>query len=93
MKGSAVIKDFADKVARLTSKANFAEVVRQSLNEILGESAASAVIYHLGGTEALLDPEVFEERLKAIFGVGAKIILERIRKNLETIFSESLVLE
>jgi len=71
-----------DKVARLAPKADFIEMVKQSLNALFGESAASAILNHLGA-EALQDPKVFSERLKAIFGTGAEIILKIILKNLE----------
>ncbi len=52
--------------------------------DILGESPSLAVIYHMGGREALHDPKVFEKRLKDYFGDGANIILKRILKNLKT---------
>ncbi|MFQ6134908.1 MAG: hypothetical protein ACE5KU_03720 [Nitrososphaerales archaeon] len=74
-------EDFADKVSRLAPKDDFVKVARQSLNEVLGESAASAVIYHLGVKESE-DPKVFEERLRAIFGIGADTILKRILEKL-----------
>ena len=64
-------------------KVDFVEVVKQSLNSFLGESATSATIYHLGGKEALRDPKVCEERLKAVFSGGAEIILKHILKSLE----------
>jgi len=79
-----VAEDFAEKVARLVSKPDFVEVVKQSLNALFGESATSVIINHLGGAEALQDSKVFEERLKALFGKGAEIILKIILKNLET---------
>jgi len=85
MKGRvAVAEDFADKVARLIPKADFVEVVKQSLNALFGESATSLIIEHLGGAEALQDPKVFYEGLKAIFGKGAEIILKIVLKKLET---------
>jgi len=82
-------EDFTDKVALLASKDNFVSAIKQSLNEIIGESATSIIIHHLGGAEVLQDPKVFEERLKAIFGAGAEIILKRILKNLETLSEDS----
>jgi len=64
-------------------KADFVEVMRQSLTTFLGESATSAIIYHLG-EEAIRDPNTFAEGLKAIFEEkGAKVILEYILKYLE----------
>ena len=73
----------SDKPQRIALRAHFAEVVRQSLNEIFGESVASSIIYHLGGNEALQNPKIFEKRLKTIFHTGAEVILEIIRKKLE----------
>jgi len=43
----------------------------------------STILNHLGA-EALQDPKVFHERLKALFGTGAEIILKIILKKLET---------
>jgi len=80
----AVAEDFAGEVARLASKAHLAEVIKQSLNELLGEPAASAVVYHLGGYEALQNPEVFEGKLRDLFGTGANLILRYILRKMET---------
>jgi len=67
-----------------TRKANFIEVVKQSLNSYLGRSTALLIIHHLGGAEALRDPNIFAERLKAVFKEkGAEIILKQILDNLE----------
>ncbi len=75
---------FADRVARLASKVDCAEAVKQSLNQVLGESAASSTIYYLGGAKALREPKIFEEKLRVMFGMGAEIIMKHILKNLET---------
>jgi len=64
-----------------------ARICMENLNEILGKSVTSAIIYYLGGAESLQDPKVFErvrERLEAAFGAGANVILKRILKNAET---------
>ena len=75
--------DFANTVRRFaTSNAEFAELVRQSLKELLGESAASAVLYHIGA-EALQDPNLFEEKLRDIFGVGSSVIMEYLLKKMK----------
>lgn len=66
-----------------TRKADFVEVVKQSLNSLLGESATQSTIYHLGGEEALRDPDVFEEKLRSLFNIGAESILKHILLNLE----------
>ena len=65
-------------------KAEFVEVVRQSLNSFMGESAASATIHQLGGPEAIKDPKIFAEKLRTLFTDGAELILKHILKNLET---------
>lgn len=62
----------------------FFEVVKQTLKDILGDSAASATIYHLGGDKTLQDPKAFEKRLKALFGLGAETIMKAIQKNLQS---------
>lgn len=69
---------------RLTSKVNFSEEARRSLNMLLGEDAASAIIYHIGGVETLENPEAFEKKLKALLGAGAEIILKHILENMRT---------
>ena len=65
-------------------KAEFVEVVRQSLNSFMGKSATSAIIHHLGGLEAVKDPNIFAEKLRTLFADGSELILKRILKNLKT---------
>jgi len=77
-------EDFADKTSRLVSKAEFVEASKQSLNALFGEPATLVIINHLGGAEALQDPKAFYNGLKALFGVGAEIIMKIILKKLET---------
>ena len=60
-----------------------AKVAKRSLKELLGESAASAIIYYLG-EEALRDPEIFVEKLRALLGEGADIVLKYILEEVET---------
>lgn len=76
-------EDLPDRITRLALKTRFAEVAEQSLNELLGESGATAAIYHMGA-RTLQNPQVFEEKIKVIFGLGAEIILEHILGNMET---------
>ena len=78
------IKNFADEVAQLTPKVDLVKVMKKSMIQVLGESSTSAVIYHLGGIEALKKPDVFEERLQNFFGGEADIILNSILKNVKT---------
>jgi len=67
-----------------TRKADFLKVVIQSMDSLWGRPATTAVIHHLGGEEALRDPNIFAERLKTIFSDGSEVILKQILKNLET---------
>ena len=68
-----------------TRKADYIEVVKQSLDSFWGEGTTLSTIHYLGGEEVLRDPNVFAERLKAIFKEeAAEIILKHILKNLET---------
>ncbi|MCJ7635459.1 hypothetical protein MUP77_24105 [Candidatus Bathyarchaeota archaeon] len=76
-------ESFADRVELLSSKAYFAEVARKVLNSLFGKSLMSVVLYHLG-PDALQDPKVFEEKIKAVFGAGAEAILKKVIENLET---------
>lgn len=62
---------------------DFAEIVQESLIDILGESSTHAIIYHLGGATVILYPELFAERLTGIFGAGADVIVRHILKNLK----------
>ena len=75
-------EDFEDKLIQAALKAQFGQVVEKSLREILGESGARAAIYHLG-SENLQNPQLFEERLKVIFGEGSTIIFEHILRNMK----------
>ncbi len=53
------------------------------MTDLLGESATSAILYHIGGNEALKDPDIFGRRLESILGEGADVILDHIIKNLK----------
>lgn len=78
----AVAEVLTDRGKGSTSKDRYVGVVKQTLRDLLGDSAASAAIYHLGGDGALQDPEAFEKGLKAFFGPGAETIMKVIQKNL-----------
>jgi hypothetical protein len=64
-------------------RAEFTEVVKTSLSELLGESTAVAILHHLGGASACRDPRVFEERLRALLGPGAEIVLKHLNSKLK----------
>ena len=83
-----MVDNFSLRTKRLTKKANFAEVARQSLEEILGEAPASVIIHSMEGTQAMHKPEAFEKNLKKLFGPGADLILGQIINNLETLSQE-----
>ncbi|MCL4436167.1 MAG: response regulator [Thaumarchaeota archaeon] len=75
-----------EKVANFleANKIDFQEFITQSLNAVLGESATSATIYHMGGEESLRDPTVFAEKLRTIFEQeGAEAILKYIRERIQ----------
>ena len=65
------------------NNADFVKVVRESLNSFLGESATKTTLFHLGGEEILKDPNVFSEKLRSFFNLGAENILKEILKSLE----------
>lgn len=60
-------------------------VVRQSLNEILGDAAAETLIYYIGGNEIIQDPNTMLHRLRAVLGMGADIILRHIIKEMKRV--------
>ncbi len=65
------------------NNADFVKIVRESLNSFLGEPATQTTLFHLGGEEILKDPEVFSEKLRSFFNLGAENILKEILKSLE----------
>ncbi len=68
-------QDFTCRARQLALESYFAMIAEQGLKELLGESGASALLYHIGGTEILKDPAVLESGVRAIFGPGSEIIL------------------
>lgn len=63
-------------------RGDFAEIVQQSLSDILGEPSASTILYHLGGAPVIQYPELFVQRLKNIFGISADVLMAHIINNL-----------
>jgi len=83
-----MIDDFSILAKRLTKKADFAEVARRSLEEILGETSALIIIHDMEESRTINKPEVFEKKLKKLFGPGADLILGQILNNLEKLSQE-----
>lgn len=72
---------FADEVMKLASEAEFILVARQSMEEILGVSLASAVVKSMG-SEFPEDPRIFEEKVRVALGPAADRIFEYILEKL-----------
>lgn len=77
--------DFANALEQQSLKEDLVEVMKEGMNEVLGESSSSAVIYYLGGIETLKRPDVFEDRLQKFFGGKADVILKSILKKVKKI--------
>lgn len=77
-----VLKMHANKNRQL-----FIGVVRQGLNEILGDAAAETLIHYIGGNEIIQDPNVMVYRLRTVLGVGADIILRHIMGKMKRVES------
>jgi len=75
--------DFFKKAGSLPD-GDFAKLAKSCMNELLGESISLAIVYHLGGSDVLHNPKVFESKLQNTFGPGADTILNYIYRNLET---------
>ncbi|MEM2183189.1 MAG: hypothetical protein QXQ62_03530 [Candidatus Bathyarchaeia archaeon] len=67
------------------NKQLFVSIVRQGLNEILGDAAAETLIHYIGGNEILQDPNVMVHRLRAVLGVGADIIFRHIVREMKKV--------
>lgn len=68
---------------RFAERDDFTETVQQSLIDILGESSIRAILYHLGGATVIQHPELFVQRLRHIFGIGADVLMTYILNNLK----------
>jgi len=66
----------------------FVKVVKRGLNETLGSAAAETLIYYLGGDEALHNPRVMVDKLRAVLGIGADAILRYIMREMEKKFEK-----
>jgi hypothetical protein len=60
----------------LSSRAIFSNSMRVALVDVLGESGAASLFYHINLGPANIGPEMVQERLSQILGDGA-VILER----------------
>ncbi len=74
-----------EKIAELIqgNKANFVDIMKESLRSVLGDNSAQSSIFHLGDEEALRDPDILAEKLASFFHDGSETILEEILKKLE----------
>ncbi len=67
-----------------TGDMNLSLMVRRSLTEMLGESAAHAVIYQIE-SESLNDLQLFAERITEMFGgFGSRIMLDKVLADIRT---------
>ncbi|HUI00329.1 MAG TPA: hypothetical protein VLX56_01720 [Nitrososphaerales archaeon] len=53
----------------------YRSTVKSSLEAILGESAAKAILYYVGE----VDPDTFEAKVRSILGEGAAIVINEVR--------------
>ncbi|MCL4435120.1 MAG: hypothetical protein M1503_08025 [Thaumarchaeota archaeon] len=62
-------------------RSDFAEIVQQSLSDILAESSARTILYYPCGATVIQYPELFVQRLRHIFDISADVIVRRIINN------------
>lgn len=75
--------DFVSRVTVYLRNRDFEEIVRSALKDIFEEPLASTVIFQIGGTESIMDPSLFEKKIRLVFGPGADLILDYVTKKLE----------
>jgi len=61
---------------RGASGGSYADSAREVLQAVLGEGGAQTVLHYTGEP----DPSTFEANLRKVLGVGADLILGRMRK-------------
>ncbi|WP_309492136.1 hypothetical protein [Candidatus Hecatella orcuttiae] len=54
------------------------QCIHRALSDLLGNSGAKAIFYHLDIDEKMVNLNTFTEKLRQIFGIGARILEERI---------------
>ncbi|MEJ5292391.1 MAG: hypothetical protein WHS82_02245 [Candidatus Methanosuratincola sp.] len=75
--------EFASRAAKYRHNKEYEGIVRNALKDIFGEPLASSVVFHIGGTESIMDPSLFEKKIRLVFGPGADLILDYVAKKLE----------
>ncbi|MEN3015855.1 MAG: hypothetical protein ABC585_02490 [Candidatus Methanosuratincola petrocarbonis] len=75
--------EFASRAIVYLHNKDFEGIVRNALKDIFGEPLASSVIFQIGGTESIMDPSLFEKKIRLVFGPGADLILDYVVKKLE----------
>ena len=69
------------KAATLTDE-RIVSAIRDTLFDLLGESAARALEFFVDPRLAIKEPDRYERAMKEMFHGHAKIIIERIERNL-----------
>jgi hypothetical protein len=59
-----------------TAGGAYRRAVETTLNWVLGDSAAKAILFYIGEP----DPKTFETKLRSILGPGAAIVLEDLKR-------------
>jgi len=75
--------EFASRATKYRHNKEYEGIVRNALKDIFGEPLASSVVFHIGGTESIMDPSLFEKKIRLVFGPGADLILDYVAKKLE----------
>ncbi len=75
--------EFASRASVYLRDKDFDLIVRNALKDIFGEPLASSVIFQIGGKESIMEPSIFEKKIRLVFGPGADLILGYVIKKLE----------
>jgi len=57
-------------------------VIHQALFDMLGDTPAKAVDFFVGSRLAVREPDRYERAMKEVFRDGARVIIERVEKDL-----------
>jgi len=57
-------------------------VIRQALFDMLGDTPAKAVDFFVDSRLAIREPDRYERAMKEVFREGAKVVIERVEKDL-----------
>lgn len=80
--GIPLVPETSRPFAKDTSGDLLKEIVSTTLKDVLGESPAEALIFHLGESSTLHDPRDFSKNLERVIGPGAVVIEKLIVKSL-----------